>query len=104
MTEFIKVASLNEIAIGKKLIVMYDDEDVGLVNLDGEIYAISDVCPHDDGPLMEGEIAGDCIVCPRHGAQFNLKTGEYTMPSFAPAPRYQVKIEGEDILIAPMDD
>ena len=104
MTEFIKVATVDEIAVGEKLVVEYDDEDVGLVNLAGEIYAMSDVCPHDDGPLMEGELAGDCIVCPRHGAQFNLKTGDYTMPSFSPAPRYHVKIEDGDILIAPMDD
>lgn len=104
MTEFIRVASTDDLPVGEKIIVQYEDEDVGVVNLAGEFYAMSDVCPHDDGPLMEGELSGNCIVCPRHGAQFNLKTGDYTMPSFAPAPRYQVKIEGQDIFIAPMDE
>ena len=84
--------------------VEYEDEEVGLVNLDDGIYAISDVCTHDDGPLMEGDIEGEWVVCPRHGARFNLKTGEYTLPAFAPVPRYQVRIEGDDILIAPLGD
>ena len=84
------------------MVVEYDYEDVGLVNIDNEVYAISDVCTHDDGPLMEGELDGYCVVCPRHGARFDVRTGEQTMPAFAPVPRYHVKIEGDDILIAPM--
>ena len=104
MAEFIKVAKLDDLPPGKKIRVEYEDEDVGLINLDNEIYAISDVCTHDDGPLVEGVLEGEYIICPRHGARFNIKTGAYTFPAFAPVPRYQVKIEGADILIAPMDD
>jgi 3-phenylpropionate/trans-cinnamate dioxygenase ferredoxin subunit len=103
MSEFIKVAKISDLAPGEKMLVEYDDEDVGLFNLDGEFYAISDVCTHDGGPLVEGHLDGDCIVCPRHGARFNIKTGEQTMPAFAPVPLYQVKIEGDNILIAPQD-
>lgn len=104
MAEFIKVAKLSDLSPGEKIRVEYEDEDVGLINLDNEIYAISDVCTHDDGPLMDGELEGEYIICPRHGARFNIKTGDYTFPAFAPLPRYQVKIEGNDIFIAPMDD
>jgi len=104
MTQFIKVAQLADLPLGQKLLVAYDGQDVGLVNLDNEIYAISDLCTHDDGPLMEGELDGDCVVCPRHGARFNVKSGGFTFPAFAPVPRYHVKIEGDDILIAPMDE
>jgi 3-phenylpropionate/trans-cinnamate dioxygenase ferredoxin subunit len=103
MSEFIKVAKTSDLDPGEKMLVEYDDEDVGLFNLDGEFYAISDVCTHDGGPLVEGHLDGDCIVCPRHGARFNIKTGEQTMPAFAPVPLYQVKIEGDNILIAPED-
>ncbi len=101
MSEFIKVAKISDLAPGEKILVEYDDEDVGLFNLDGEFYAISDICTHDDGPLVEGELEGECIVCPRHGARFNLKTGAQTMPAFSPVPRFDVKIEGDNILIAP---
>lgn len=104
MTEFIKVATLTDLPIGATLVVEYDDEEVGLVNLDGSIYAISNVCTHDDGPLFEGKLDGDCMVCPRHGARFNVKTGGYSLPAFSPVPRYSVKTEGDNILIAPMDE
>ena len=103
MSEFIKVAKTSDLKPGEKMLVEYEEEDVGLFNLDGEFYAISDVCTHDDGPLVEGTLDGDCIICPRHGARFNVKTGEQTMPAFAPVPLYEVKIDGDDILIAPQD-
>jgi 3-phenylpropionate/trans-cinnamate dioxygenase ferredoxin subunit len=103
MPTFIKVAKISDLPLDEKILVEYEDDDVGLFNLDGKIYAISDVCTHDGGPLVEGHVEGECIVCPRHGARFNLKTGAQTMPAFAPVPLYQVKIEGDDILIAPQD-
>lgn len=103
MPDFLKVAQTTDLAPGESMLVEYDDDDVGLFNLDGEIYAISDVCTHDDGPLVEGHLDGDCIVCPRHGARFNIKTGQQTMPAFSPVPLYDVKIVGEDIFIRPRD-
>ena len=101
MVDFKKVAKTSDLAPGQKILVEYEDEDVGLFNIDGEYYAISDVCTHDDGPLVEGALDGEYVICPRHGARFNIKTGEQTMPAIAPVPRYRVKIEGDDILIAP---
>jgi 3-phenylpropionate/trans-cinnamate dioxygenase ferredoxin subunit len=101
MTEFIKVAQTSDLAPGEKMLVEYDENDVGLFNINGEFYAISDVCTHDNGPLVEGKLDGEWVICPRHGARFNVKTGQQTMPAFAPVPLYEVKIEGDDILIAP---
>ena len=103
MTEFIKVAQISDLTSGEKMLVEYEDDEVGLFNIDGEFYAISDVCTHDDGPLVEGNLDGEWIICPRHGARFNVKTGQQTMPAFAPVPLYEVKIEGDDILIAPKE-
>jgi 3-phenylpropionate/trans-cinnamate dioxygenase ferredoxin subunit len=101
MSTFLKIAKTSDLASGEKMLAEYEDEDVGLFNIDGEFYAISDICTHDGGPLVEGNLDGDCITCPRHGARFNVKTGAQTMPAFAPVPLYQVKIEGDDIFIAP---
>ncbi len=101
MAEFIKVAKVSDLAPGEKMVVEYDDEDVGLFNIEGKIYAISDICTHDSGPLVEGTLEGEWIICPRHGARFNVKSGQQTMPAFAPVPLYNVKIEGDDILVAP---
>ncbi len=101
MLDFIKVAQISDLNPGEKMLVDYDDEEVGLFNIEGQFYAVSDVCTHDDGPLLEGKLDDDCIICPRHGARFNVKTGTQTMPAFSPVPLYQVKIEGTDIYIAP---
>jgi len=103
MAQFIKVAKTDDLAPGEKMLVEYEDEEVGLFNIDGQFYAISDVCTHDGGPLVEGELDGEFIICPRHGARFNVKTGVQTMPAFAPVPLYDVKIEGDDIYIAPKE-
>jgi 3-phenylpropionate/trans-cinnamate dioxygenase ferredoxin subunit len=103
MAQFIKVAKTADLAPGEKMLVEYEDEEVGLFNIDGQFYAISDVCTHDGGPLVEGELDGEFIICPRHGARFNVKTGAQTMPAFAPVPLYDVKIEGDDIYIAPKE-
>lgn len=99
--EFMKVAQLADIPVGGRLEVEYGGEMVGLFNLGGELFAISDICTHDDGPLLEGRLEGDCIICPRHGARFNIKTGQQTMPAFSPVPLYRVKIEGTEVWIAP---
>jgi len=104
MSEFIKVASTSDLAPGDKMLVEYQGTPVGLFNIDGEFFAIYDVCTHDGGPLVEGELHGDVIVCPRHGARFDVKTGAVrTLPAYAPVPTYQVKTEGDEILIAPSE-
>ncbi len=75
---------------------------VALFNVDGEFFAIEDVCTHDGGGLAEAELHGDVVVCPRHGARFDVKTGAVrTLPAHGPVPVYQVRVEGGDIPIAP---
>lgn len=103
MAEFIKVAKITDLKPGEKMRVKYEDEPVGLFNIEGKFYAISDVCTHDGGPLVDGELEGEYIICPRHGARFNVKTGEETLPAYTPVPLYEVKIIGEDIWIAPKE-
>jgi len=101
MSRYIKVARVDEIASGEKKIVEVDGIEVVVVNLDGEFFAIEDVCTHDGGPLGEGELDGDQLICPWHGARFDVRTGDaLTMPAFEPAPTYEVRVEGGEILIA----
>ncbi len=100
MTNYAKVARANDIAPGEKKTVEVDGIEVVLVNLDGAFYAIEDVCTHDGGPLGEGELEGCQIICPRHGARFDVRTGQaLTLPAFAPAPTYEVKIQDGDVLV-----
>ena len=100
MSKWVKVAARSEIGPGQKKIVEADGQLLVIVNLGGLYYAIEDVCTHDGGPLGEGRLDGSQIICPRHGAHFDVRTGAaLTLPAFEPVPTYEVKVEGEDILV-----
>ena len=102
---YVKAARVDEIAPGRVKIVEIDDQEIALCNLEGRIYAIANVCTHDDGPLGTGYLLGDTIECPRHGARFNVRTGGVeNLPAIVPVPTYDVKVEGKDILVAVEDD
>ncbi len=102
MNDYIKVARVGEIPLNGAKLVEVDDTRVALFNLDGDIYAIADVCTHDGGPLVEGEIVnGHEVKCPRHGARFDIRTGAaLCLPAFEATDSYDVRVEGDDVYIA----
>ena len=70
------------------------------VSLDGACYAIDDCCTHDGGPLGQGRIDGFHIICPRHGARFDIRTGRaLTMPAVHATPAHEVKVDGDQVLV-----
>lgn len=94
------VAKVSDVPEGKTLRVVVDGVEVLLCNCDGQIYAIEDVCTHDGGALDQGELEGCRIVCPRHGANFDIRTGAaLTLPAVVPLPTYTVRIEGDDVYV-----
>jgi 3-phenylpropionate/trans-cinnamate dioxygenase ferredoxin subunit len=98
--EFVTVASVGEIAEGERLIFGIGELPVALFKLDGQYYALADLCSHDDGPVAEGELEELEIICPRHGARFNLESGEaLTLPAVVDIPAYPVRVVGDDIQI-----
>ena len=100
MTEFITVATTDEVKPGERIVVEIGRHWVGVFNVDGQYYAIRDVCTHDDGPLAEGEVIGCEIECPRHGARFDLRTGAVTAPpALVPVPVYAVRVQGDEIQV-----
>ena len=97
---FVKAANVADVPPGRVKVVKLGDEEVALCNVGGEIYAIANVCTHDNGPLGEGYLMGDEIECPRHGARFDVKTGDVrTLPAVIPIPRFRVKLEGTEIMV-----
>jgi 3-phenylpropionate/trans-cinnamate dioxygenase ferredoxin component len=71
-----------------------------LCNVAGSIYAIEDVCTHDGGELDQGELEGERIMCPRHGAYFDVKTGAaLTLPAILPVRTFPVRVEGDDVYL-----
>ena len=98
--EFIPVAEVTELGNGERLIFEVGGEPIALFNIAGEYFAIADVCSHDDGPVAEGELLDHEIACPRHGARFDIKTGEaLSLPAVVDIPAYPVRVEGDKILI-----
>ncbi len=97
---FLKVATQDEIPVGERLFLEINDEPIVIINLAGTLFAIGDVCTHDEGPLGDGEIEDHQIICPRHGARFDLRTGKaLTLPAVVDIPVYPVRIEGNDVFI-----
>ena len=71
-----------------------DGGSVAVCNADGKLYAVEDVCTHDGGPLGEGFLEGCAIECPRHGAQFDIRTGEVLRaPAYLPIGTFPVRVE-----------
>jgi 3-phenylpropionate/trans-cinnamate dioxygenase ferredoxin subunit len=97
---FVKVATTGEIPPGIMRKVETSGQEILVVNLDGKYYAINNVCTHVGGPLDEGRLDHDQVVCPWHGSRFDLKTGEVKGgPARLPEPCYDVKVEGDNILV-----
>ena len=100
MAEWVKVAEVGELTPGQKKQIDLDGFAVAIFNVDGQYYAIEDVCTHDGAPLASGRFTGHQIACPRHGARFDVCTGKaLTMPAVEPVDTYPVKVEGNDILV-----
>lgn len=97
--DFVYAAKVDEVKEGEILALNIDDTPVALTRLQDTIVAFGDVCTHDDGPLAEGDIEGHCVICPRHGARFDLFTGKPTFPAPYPIPIYEVKIEGDEVKV-----
>ncbi len=98
---FVKVANVSDVPLGGVMVVEVGDEEISLCNVDGEIYAIANICTHDGGPLGAGQLYGEEIECPRHGARFNVRTGEVrVLPAVMPVPTFEVRVQGDDILVA----
>lgn len=76
MTDYFKVAKVDDLDEGELMAVEVDGEPVCLAKVEGCIYAFTDNCTHISGPLNEGELDGEILTCPWHGAQFNITTGK----------------------------
>lgn len=100
MSRYVTVAKTAEIPPGAREVFEIDGLYIAVFNVDGRYYAIEDRCTHDDGPLAEGELDGYEIICPRHGARFDLRDGRVlSMPAVLPVPWFPVRVQGDEIQI-----
>jgi 3-phenylpropionate/trans-cinnamate dioxygenase ferredoxin subunit len=98
--EYIAVATVDELPNGARKIVEVDGRPLAVFNIAGTLYAIADVCSHDDGPVAEGELDDHEIECPRHGARFDVRSGKVlSFPAIVDIPAYPVKVENGEVLV-----
>ena len=98
MSDWIKVCATGELLPGEYRNVYDGDTPIAVFNIDGDLYAIEDICTHDGGELTGGIIDGNEIECPRHGARFDIRTGAVLCPpAYEPTAKFPVRIEGGSV-------
>jgi 3-phenylpropionate/trans-cinnamate dioxygenase ferredoxin component len=101
MTTWQTVAKAADVPPERVRVFVVGDHDVAVCNVNGAFYAIDDLCTHDGGALDQGELEGDEIECPRHGARFDVRTGAATqLPAFEPVETHEVRVDGDDVQVS----
>lgn len=96
--EFVQIGPDEDLPNGKRIFVEIDNLPIVVFRVGGDLYAIADVCSHDDGPLGDGELEGNEIVCPRHGARFDIRNGKaLSLPALVNIPAYPVRVVDQQI-------
>ena len=94
MNNWIRVCARSELLPGEFKIAWDGDVAIAVFNIDGELYAVEDVCTHDGGDLATGDLHGYEIECPRHGARFDVRTGAVLCPpAYEPIAKFPAKVE-----------
>jgi 3-phenylpropionate/trans-cinnamate dioxygenase ferredoxin subunit len=100
VSQWVRVADVVDIPAEMGYRVEIDDVPIAIWNVDGEFYATSDVCTHEETSLAEGDLWGEVVECPMHGAQFDVRTGEVlSLPAVIPLATYAVRVEDGAIYI-----
>lgn len=98
--DYIEIGPASELSNGQRLFVQVGDRPIVVFNIAGQFFAIGDICTHDDGPLGDGDLEGFNIICPRHGAEFDVRTGKaMQMPAVVDIPAYPVQVREGQIFV-----
>ncbi|MDD1749942.1 MAG: non-heme iron oxygenase ferredoxin subunit [Methanothrix sp.] len=91
--EYLEIAPASELHSGERLFIEAEGKSIVIFNIADQFFAIDDVCTHDDGPLGDGDLEGYNIVCPRHGGEFDVRTGKAVqLPVVVDISAYPVKV------------
>ncbi len=99
MSQFVKAAETTDVQPGDCLGVKVEGVFIGIYNIDGNYYAMNNICPHLGGVLTYGFLDDNVVTCPLHMWEFDVQTGKCIWPEQETLPTYPVKIEGNDILV-----
>jgi 3-phenylpropionate/trans-cinnamate dioxygenase ferredoxin subunit len=100
MADLVVVAKASDTPPGTISVHEVEGVRIALCNVNGRFYAIDDLCTHDGGPLDQGELEGNLVECPRHGAKFDVETGRaVVLPAVMPVKTYPVTVDGDDVKV-----
>lgn len=100
MSTWIRIAAVADCPPGEAREFLLEDRIIALFHIGGRFYALDGICPHQGGPLGQGNLSGCVVTCPWHGWQFDVTTGEHQAKGALRQPSYPVKVEGPDIFVA----
>lgn len=90
---FHQICQVDDLPSGERVLFEIEGFSIALFRVGEKYCAIGDVCTHDNGPIGDGELDGLEVVCPRHGARFDLETGNATrLPAVRGIPVYPVRV------------
>jgi nitrite reductase/ring-hydroxylating ferredoxin subunit len=102
----VRACGKSEVSIGGLKFVGVAGRDVVIANVEGKFYAMNNWCAHEQGNLSEGELKGNVLTCPDHGAQFDVMTGKVVLgpdgespDTISPEKIYNVIVQGEDLFL-----
>ena len=96
----VRVASASDVPVNQVRVFKVGNLSIALANVDGEFFAVDNLCTHDNGPLGEGRVDRNTIECPRHGARFDVRTGAVrALPAVKPIKTYPVTVEGDEVQV-----
>ena len=96
--EYVEITPLDHLPPGERLFAEVGGKSIVIFNLAGKLFAIGDVCSHDNGPVGDGDIEENEIICPRHGARFDIRTGKATsLPAIVDIPAFPLRVENSMI-------
>ncbi|MBV6400460.1 MAG: 3-phenylpropionate/cinnamic acid dioxygenase ferredoxin subunit [Anaerolineales bacterium] len=98
--EYYEIIPASELPNGERLFIEIEGNSLVIFNIAGQFFAIADICSHDGGPLGEGDLEGFNVICPRHGAEFDVRTGKVVqLPAVDDIPAYPVQVRDGTIFI-----
>ena len=99
MSRWIRIASLDDCPMDSATEWIAGDRIVALFNVDGTLYALDGICPHQGGPLGKGRVEGGIVTCPWHGWQFDVRNGEHQANPSLRHATLPVKVQGDNIYV-----
>ena len=97
MSQWVKIAALDECPPGSAIELVAGERIIALFNVEGTFHALDGVCPHQGGPLGQGDLAGCIVTCPWHGFQFDVTTGQHQASASLRQGHFATKVQAEEV-------